>query len=416
MAHLWVRDVALIDGLGGPALEHAHVLVDGERIESVTTRPPERVAEGVRVIDGAGLWALPGFIDAHVHLMAEGPDILGQMQLPAGYLYLRVPGRMRRTLDAGVTTVRDLGGLDGGVRRAVAEGLVAGPRLQTAVAVLSVTGGHGDFRPPPTAPAQTSMGLAVGLVGDGPEGVLRAVRTVIQAGADVIKVAATGGVLSPADDPRHSQFSPEELWAIAAEARRQGRRLAAHAQGAEGIKNAVRAGFTSIEHGIYLDDEAIDLMLAHGTVLVPTLVAPMAVLDAAAAGLPVPPWAVEKAKGVIEVHRESVRRAHAAGVRIALGTDSGVGAHGQNLRELALMAECGLTAMEAIVAGTRTAAELLGLEGELGTLEPGKRADVVLARVDPLRRLRDLGDPHSIAAVLQGGRVVKDRLTAGAAG
>jgi imidazolonepropionase-like amidohydrolase len=205
----------------------------------------------------------------------------------------------------------------------------------------------------------------------------------LRAGADVLKVCTTGGVLSPRDDPRHSQFTLEELDVLVTEAQMQGRAVMAHAQGAEGIKNAVRAGIRSIEHGIYLDDEAIELMLARGTWLVPTLVAPVNVIRAAAAGASLPDAVVQKAKEVAEVHADSVRRAVAAGVRIAMGTDSGVGPHGTNLEELELMRSCGMSPADVLVATTSSAARLLGMDGELGLLEPGQRADVVVVAGDP---------------------------------
>jgi imidazolonepropionase-like amidohydrolase len=218
---------------------------------------------------------------------------------------------------------------------------------------------------------------------DGPDEMRRKVRELLRAGADVIKVATSGGVLSARDDPRHPHFRAAELDVLVAEARAAGVAVMAHAQGAEGIKGAVRAGIRSIEHGIYLDDEAIDLMLDRGTWLVPTLVAPRAVLAAAAAGASLPANVVEKARLVLEAHEASVRRAVSAGVRIAMGTDSGVGPHGTNLDELALMAGCGMTPDEVWRATTRGAAELLGVAEEFGTLEPGKRADLVVLDGDP---------------------------------
>ena len=399
-----IRHATLINGTGRPPLHDVRVVVDGERIARVG--PDAGPVPAGTVIDASGCFLLPGFFDVHVHFGTEGPDLLAQLQRPASYTVLQAQDRMRRTLAAGVTTARDLAGIDRGLQMAQREGLVAGPRLQIAVSLLSITGGHGDPSTPGSAlPLGSSSWFEVV---NGPADVLAAVRRVIHAGADVVKVASTGGVLSPHDDPRHSHFSPEELSVIAAEAKRQGRRLAAHAQGTEGIKNAVRAGFTSIEHGIYLDDEAIDLMLAQGTVLVPTLVAPMAVLEAADAGEPVPPWAVAKATMVIEAHRDSVARAHRAGVKIAMGTDSGVGRHGTNLRELAQLVKVGLTPMEAIRAGTLGAAELMGLEQELGTVEPGKRADLVLTPVNPLTHIDGLADPNNIHLVMQDGRLVKE--------
>ncbi len=404
MGALLIRDVTLIDGTGSPPRPGARVLVDGARIAAVggagLTAPL-----GTEEIDGHGYFLLPGFFDCHVHFMGEGPDLLGQLLKPPSYLVISALERMRRTLEAGVTTARDLGGTDRGIKMAREEGRIAGPRLQVAVRILSITGGHGDLTFAGSA-ATVEPHIMEELV-DG-DGVLAGVRRVIREGADIVKVCTTGGVLSPGDDPRHAHFSPEELLVIAQEARRQGRRLAAHAQGSEGIKNAVRAGWTSIEHGIFLDQEGIDLMLESGTFLVPTLVAPRAVLEARDRGLPVPEWAIEKTKRVLEAHQENIARAHAAGVRIALGTDSGVGPHGQNLRELSLLQEIGMTPLEAIVAGTRHGAEVMGLQEDLGTVETGKLADMVLTDVDPLANLSALVDPDRIRVVIQDGRLMKD--------
>jgi imidazolonepropionase-like amidohydrolase len=231
----------------------------------------------------------------------------------------------------------------------------------------------------------------------------RKVRELIRAGADVIKVATSGGVLSPRDDPRHPHFGPDELAVLVGEAALAGRWVMAHAQSNAGIKNAVRAGIRSIEHGIYLDDEAIDMMLTHGTWHVPTLVAPMGVVKAAEAGAQIADASLRKAKEVIEIHRESFAKAAAAGVRIAMGTDSGVTAHGRNLEELELMAAGGMSPTDVLVATTRSAAELMGVEGDSGTIEPHKRADLVVVEGDPLD-VTGLAD--RVAAVYQGGRLV----------
>ncbi|MEZ5340307.1 MAG: amidohydrolase family protein [Acidimicrobiales bacterium] len=213
---------------------------------------------------------------------------------------------------------------------------------------------------------------------DGPEEMRKKVREVIRAGATVIKVCTSGGVLSPRDDPRHAHFRDDELDVLVAEATAAHLFVMAHAQATDGIKSAVRAGIRSIEHGIYLDDEAIQMMLDRGTYLVPTLIAPQGVLDAVDRGVDVPAYAVEKTKQVIEVHRESIKKAIDAGVKIAMGTDSGVTPHGQNLRELAMMADLGMSNEAVLVASTQTAAELMGLDHDLGTLTVGRRADAVV--------------------------------------
>jgi imidazolonepropionase-like amidohydrolase len=243
----------------------------------------------------------------------------------------------------------------------------------------------------------------VDTVVDGPDEMRRTVRALIRNGADVIKVATSGGVLSPSDDPRHAHFRPAELAVLVEEATAAGRFVMAHAQGADGIKNAVRAGIRSIEHGIYLDDEAIDLMLQHGTWLVATLVAPLGVLEAADAGVSLPPAGIEKAKLVVEAHAASFRRAVDAGVRIAMGTDTGITPHGRNLRELGLMTRHGMAPLAVLEATTRSAAQLLGVDDRLGTVEPGKLADFTIVRGD----VTDLdGLPGRVERVYQGGERV----------
>jgi imidazolonepropionase-like amidohydrolase len=250
------------------------------------------------------------------------------------------------------------------------------------------------FQPHPGRPAA---------IADGPDEMRKLARELLRAGADVLKVASTGGVLSPTDDPRHSQLTLEELRVLVTEAAMHGRYVMAHAQGSEGIKNAVRAGIRSIEHGIYLDDDAIALMLEHGTWLVPTLVAPVNVIRAAEAGSSVPESSVRKAKDVLQIHHESMRKAVEAGVKIAMGTDSGVGPHGTNLEELPLMEACGMTPAQVLAATTSSAADLLGLGDQLGRIAEGRRADLTVVRGDPY----DLAAlPTTITQVWKDGRLV----------
>ena len=258
--------------------------------------------------------------------------------------------------------------------------------MQISIRMLSQTGGHGDSwmasgvaAEPWSVPYPGSPDAMV----DGPDEMRKKVRELIRCGADVLKVATSGGVLSPRDDPRHAHFREEELRVLVTEAAAAGRWVMAHAQAVEGIKAAVRTGIRSIEHGIFLDDEAIAMMLEHGTYLVPTLIAAEGVLDAAEAGAAIPAASVQKAREVIDIHRDSFRRAAAAGVKIAMGTDCPVTPHGQNLRELAAMQQGGLSPAAALVAATRTAAELLGVADDRGTLRPGLRADLLVVDGDP---------------------------------
>jgi imidazolonepropionase-like amidohydrolase len=306
-------------------------------------------------------------------------------QKPFSLQFYEAADNLRRTLATGITSVRDAGGADLGIKEAVDRGLTPGPRLQLSIIMVGQTGGHGDdwypsgidiplFVPHPGRPSGTV---------DGVDAIRRKVRELRRDGADVIKLYTSGGVLSPRDDPRHAHFRPVEIEALVEEATAAGLFVMAHAQGAAGIKNAVRAGVRSIEHGVYLDDEAIELMLRHGAWFVPTLVAPQGVLDAVDAGANLPPAVVDKARMVLDIHRSAFRRAVEAGVRIAMGTDSGVTPHGANLRELELMVAGGMTPAAALEATTRSAAQLLGVDDELGTVEEGKLADLVVLGGDP---------------------------------
>lgn len=370
----------VFDGTGAAPAD-ADVVVQDGRIVDVGPG-----LDGDEVVDCAGGTVLPGFIDAHVHLLFSRVNPMKTLQTPFSYPFYEAVRNMRATLDCGITTVRDAGGSDLGVKEAVADGLVPGPRLRIAISMLSQTGGHGDGWYPSgcSVPLVQPHPGRPRTVVDGVEEVRKSVRELIRAGADVIKVATSGGVLSARDDPRHGHFRDEEVAVMVAEAAAAGIGVMAHAQGAEGIKTAVRNGVRSIEHGIFLDDEAIELMLDWGTWLVPTLLAPRAVLDLAAAGVQYPDAVLAKAKMVLEVHSESVRRAVEAGVTIAMGTDSGVGPHGENLRELALMAGCGMTPEQALHATTGSAAELLDVAGDRGSVQPGLRADLVVLDGSPL--------------------------------
>jgi imidazolonepropionase-like amidohydrolase len=387
----------IFDGTGA-AIAESDVAVEDGLISEVGIG-----LDGDEHVDVTGSTLLPGLFDTHAHVMFGHLDMWRHLQTPFSYMFYDAIKNLDATIRVGITTVRDAGGADLGVKRAVEDGIVRGPRLQISLTMLSQTGGHGDGWLPSGADLNLVYPGMPSQIVDGVEEARRRVRELVRNGADVIKIATSGGVLSPTDAPGQRGFAPEEIEVMVAEATAAGLYVMSHAQAAIGIKNAVRAGVRSIEHGIYIDDEALELMLEHGTYLVPTLVAPLGVLRAADAGVPIPEHVLAKAVDVVEVHRDSIRRAAAAGVRIAMGTDAGVVPHGTNLEELQLMTEVGMSPTDVLVATTKTAAELMGLRGELGTLEPGKRADLVVVAGDPL----DFTDLSSrIERVYQDGRLV----------
>jgi imidazolonepropionase-like amidohydrolase len=381
----------------------ADVVVEAGRIVDVGSG-----LDGDESVDAAGRTILPGLFDCHTHVVLSHIDVWKLVQQPFSYRFYEAAKNLRATLGTGITSVRDAGGADLGTKRALDDGLISGPRMQISIRMLSQTGGHGDEWLPSGVLAAifpNYPGSPNALV-DGAEEMRRKVRELVRSGADVIKVATSGGVLSPRDDPRHAHFRMDELEALVTEATAAGIWVMAHAQATDGIKNAIRAGIRSIEHGVYLDDEAVSMMLDRGTYLVPTLVAPQGVISAAEAGAQIPEASLAKAKEVVEIHRESFRKAVEAGVNVAMGTDSGVTPHGENLRELTLMVEGGMSPGQAIVATSATAAELMGVQDELGSLEPGKRADLVVVEGDAID-VKTL--PERIEAVYKDGQLVVDR-------
>jgi imidazolonepropionase-like amidohydrolase len=373
------------------------ILIEGDRIAARASRlePPA----GAMVIDCAGRYVLPGLIDCHVHLTSGGaPAELNAIRaLSPATLALRAARHAEATLRAGFTTVRDLGAphhVNIHLAAAVAEGLVDGPRILAAGLGVTMTGGHGHG--------------FIAREADGPDEVRKAVREQLRAGATAIKLFASGGVLTPGVDPRSPSLSEAELAAGVEEAHKAFRVAAAHAQSTQGIKNAIRAGVDSIEHGVWLDDEAISLMLDRGTYLVPTLTAP-AVMAEGGVAAGIEPYAVEKSNLVLEDHIASFQRAVRAGVKVALGTDQGtpLSRPGENAQEILRMARAGLSPAAAIMAATAWAADLLRVE--TGRLVPGRLADVLVLAGDPLEDLAVLADDSRIALVIAGGRVVPRR-------
>lgn len=357
------NDVVVSDGVvvaTGPDAAEGHP--DAERVD----------------LDGNTL--LPGLIDLHVHLAVENAGSLGAINDPYSLGYYRSIGYLEKTLRVGITTVRDAGGADLGMKTAVERGLVKGPRMRLAINIMSQTGGHGDGHRPsgldiPLLPVTPGRPRAIA---DGPDECRKVARQLFRAGADHIKICTSGGVLSPTDDPRHPQFTVDEIKAIVEEAEAHGSYVMAHAQGTGGIRNALLGGVKTIEHGIFLDEPTIELFLEKDAWIVPTLIAPLMVVRASERpGSGLAPNVVEKAKMVLDIHRASIRAAHEAGVNIAMGTDTGVGPHGSNLEELALMnTVVGMSLEEVLRASTSDAAAFVGLP--VGSLTPGSYGDTVV--------------------------------------
>ena len=387
------------------------VLAEEGRILAAGSRDTVSVPAGATRIDAEGLVLLPGLVDCHVHLVTPGDGLdLGQiLTTPPSLHVLTCVVSARKTLEAGFTTVRDAGMAPASVRTAIDRGWFPGPRALMAVTILSQTGGHADDHFPCGAFVRwvKQDDVPVELV-DGVEPMRRRVREIIRAGADWVKICTSGGVLSPGDDPHHAHFTIDEIRACVEEAARAGRKVMSHAQAAEGIKNALRAGVHSIEHGIYLDDDGIEMMLDGGNPLVPTLVAPVWVERHARAGR-MPPYAAAKAQQVGQDHKANVKRAIEAGVKVAFGTDTGVGPHGSNGEEFLLLAELGMSPLQAIRSATTVAAEALGLTGKVGTLAEGAWADLVGVPGDPLGDLELLAKAENVHLVVKGGEVVKGR-------
>ena len=369
----------VFDGTGAPVASGDVAFEDG-RIVDVGPG-----LDGDDGIDVSGCALLPGLFDCHIHVAFRYEDLdeLAVMHRPFSYGFFRIPENLRWILALGITTVRDASGADAGLRQAVEDGTLIGPRMQVSVQMIGMTGGHSDAWLPSGVTSSwgvTYPGMPDG-VSDGGESVRAKVREMVRAGADVIKIASSGGFLSPFDDPNMPHFTQAEVEAIVETAADLGRWVMSHAHGAEGIKRAVRAGVRSIDHGTFLDDEGIELMLDRGTWLVPTLTAGDTTEEMANdPKIPEPIRAKLRTLGRPEL--DAFRRAAEAGVKVAMGTDCPVAPHGTNLRELELMAENGYTPSQALVAATSSAAELMGLQAELGTLEPGKRADVVVLEGD----------------------------------
>jgi len=399
-----LKNFKLIDGISEEILENIDILIDGTKIKAIgkdITSPDK-----AEVIDMKGRTVIPGMVEAHVHIGMNGEPNFELMMIketiPTATLKASVYAK--RDLLAGFTTVRtmgDKGFLDIALKRAFDSGLLDGPRLRVSGQILSITGGHADLALPPEV---SITGWAA--IVDSPDEARKAARYQLKMGADIVKMCATGGVMSEGDEPGSAQLTEEEMRAAITEAHKAGKKAAAHAQGAEGIKNAIRAGIDSIEHGILIDDEGIELMHKNGVFLVPTLSAPYNIKKyGREAGIP--EHAVRKNDQIIGFHVQNFIKAYKAGVKIATGTDAGTpfNKHGENAQELELMVQAGVKPMDAILAATKWGAELLGMDKLIGTIEVDKEADIIAVEGNPLENISIMKD---VKFVMKAGKIYKN--------
>src|SRR6476661_3369438 len=386
MKSVTIRSVRVIDGTG-QTTERATVIIRGSTIAAIGSDRDLAPPRGTCKIDGRGLTLLPGLIDCHVHLcLGAEPDVVDAIaKEPPALTLLKSSQAARRTLEAGFTTVRDVGSRDHSIftlQRAINEELVPGPRIVAAGLVICMIGGHARF---------------IGQEVEGAEQVRSAVRAQIAAGAAVIKVIASGGVLTPGTSPDQAQMTVDELRAAVDESQRAGRKVAAHAHGSSGMKNAIQAGVHSIEHATLMDGAAATLMKQQGVFMVPTLSA-LATTAACRLGCGVPDSVRDKAKAMTKRHQVSFKHALRDGIKIAMGTDAGTpfNFHGENAQELERMVAFGMSPMQTILSSTSAAARLIGIQDEVGTIEKGKQADLLLLKGNPLHRIDLLRDRSNI--------------------
>src|SRR5437763_1989 len=398
-----IHAAKLLEVKTGKTVADQAIVIEGEKIVSVGPMAQVRRSASDHLIDLPNATVLPGLADAHTHLTGD-PRNIGYQSLGISIPRATLTGarNARLTLEAGFTTVRNVGSegySDVALRDAINASDIPGPRMLVSGPALGITGGHCDENLLPFGYHVTSEGVA-----DGVEGVQHKVREVIKYGAELIKICATGGVLSHGDNPQASQYTLEEMKAIVADAHRLGRKVAAHAHGAQGILWASQAGVDSIEHGSYIDDAGIGEMKKHGTYLVPTLYLGDWFIEHAAENH-VPDFLLVKAKAVMPAARKNVAHAFAKGVKVASGTDAAVYPPGLNAREFAVMVKLGLTPLQAIQAATVNAADLLGWSDKIGGIDPGKWADIIAVDGDPLQDVTTL---EHVKFVMKGGAVVED--------
>lgn len=409
----------LIDGNRDSPVPNSTVILRGKRIEEVGKKEEITIPDAAIKWDVTGKFILPGFMDAHVHLAAYAGDQrieprLWRLENPAALKILHAYKNAQETLMAGFTTVRNTGNVttrepeDIILRDTIQEGIVSGPKILACGGGVSMTAGKGALYYPAYLPVVPDLGLGE-RTADGPHEVRKEVRHRLRIGADFIKIYTSGGVASKGDKPEYNNWTLEEIKAATEEAHNFGKRVASHAEGLNGIKNAIMGGVDTIEHACILDDEAIEMMLKAGTYVSTTLVVMKAIADGQVR-FPVSNYVIEKAKALAEIHFDSIRRAHEAGVKIVLGTDTfDLLRHGENAVEFHHLVEAGLSPMEAIKAATKTAAEAFDLSDDVGSIEKGKLADLLVIDGNPLENIRLLEEKDRVELVFKAGKMVKNQ-------
>ena len=399
----------VIDGTGGPVLSDATVVIDGERIVEIGPRQRVAFPQNTEVIDVSGMTVMPGMIDCHDHLGSKDYGLVSRMgyDAPLSLQHLRTAKVLEQTLESGYTCVRDGGGLDAGFKQAVEMGMFTGPRLVLSVAIISPTGGLADKVTPSGQIFPHDDPMMPSGVADGDDPVRAKVRQMCRVGADVIKFATTGGASSrPGHGPLDIAFGPSEVKALIDESRALGRRTMCHAVGGPGLRMCVEAGANSVEHGCYLakDPDLLKMMADNGTFLVPTfeIYEFHATLSA--------PHMQARSRALMDIHRDTMHQALAAGVKVVAGTDAGGYVHGDNAREVQILVERGMSNMQAIQACTGWAAECVDMAKDIGTLAKGKLADILVLDGDPLKDIEILRRPENIKMVMKGGSEAVNRM------
>ena len=409
MSSIYIKNVNIINPFSEEPLEERHVLIENGRIKSLHTEESSLYKDHI-VIDGEDDYLLPGFIDSHAHIMANGFHKEDIMKNPLSYYFYNAVSNMKATIDAGVTTVRDTGLADIGVKMAQERKIFPAPRLNISIKPLAITGGHFDHY------LNSGFDMEIAYPGfpagtcDGIEGVLRKTREVIRARADFIKIMASGGILSPYTSPDIAQFNKKELKTIVDEAENHNLKVVAHCHSLEGIERCAKAGVKSIEHGTFIDKKTSQLLAKKRMYLTPTLIVHHTLIKE---GFPV--WdnfaddKVKKLKEVVKIQKDNISTAYEEGVSFLMGSDCGVIDHGRNLGELKYLVDVGLSPLEAIQAGTIEGARFFNQENDLGSIEAGKIADMIIVKENPLDKIESLENNDNILTVIQEGRILKHK-------